>query len=348
MKNKIFTNFWEEKNGKVILNYGKWLFSVGIVEVIAYVAMIFYLLTSNSGSSANIIPVVIFSVGCILVSCYFVFLGEKIIHKHLSPGEILNNSTFVIVVVLIKFATLAIILILSGVNNIRFGLLDACEFILLYDSIKYKRVWHNEYLVAFKKHHSKKATSKSAHIKRKSLKLKKETPEEKIKAKKKKSIIFWSCLICFVLIIGILPFLNNIVFYTEEIIEETIPSQTVYTTTSELELGQQRVKTTGYDGKENVTYKVGKRLFSGEISREKIGSKTIIEATNTVIEKGTIRYRFMWCSDNYYLYYYEDDFNNNQNIGYTWSGEDECAKQGHGARVNVQNYAPPSRYYYFY
>ena len=338
---KNLADFWESKTGKTILSYGKWLIGVGILLIIGYSLFAIYMMSEFFLATTPVLYIIIYVISSLAFACYYITFGVRIIKKKLSPEKMSHDNTYVIVFVVLKIVVAIIVAILSSnTHSIQPGLLDVLEFILLYDAIKYKRKWHNDYCQAYKntkKTQSKKASQDSGL-----------STEEKIKRQKIKSYIIYFCVILFCIIIIILPLINNIVFYSEETSEEIISSQTVYEETSDIELGQSRVKVYGYDGKKEVVYKVGRRLFTGEVSREEVSDKIIVAAKDTVIEKGTKRYRFMWCSDNTYKYYYEDDYNSNKNIGYTWSGEDFCQKDGHGVRTNVADYPPPSRYYYYY
>lgn len=146
-----------------------------------------------------------------------------------------------------------------------------------------------------------------------------------------------------------LPWAMDVTLTSEEIKTERIDYQIVHEGTSDLELGQSRTKTKGVPGEKNVVYKVTRKMLSGEeVSREQIAERYVKQPVNEVIQDGATRYRFMWCSGDYYQYYEEDTFNSNPDIGFTWSGEDACAKNGPGHRTNVSNSPPPPKTNYYY
>ena len=136
---KKLEEFWESNEGKLIKGYGKWLIAYGIIVIL--VSAFFVESLEYSGQA---MLVVLYYLGSIAVSIYYINRGNAIKKMALSPSQIQSASTAVIVLQI--FFAIWTVILSGGAVKILFGLLDV---ITLLDAIRYKRNGHKAYLAAY-------------------------------------------------------------------------------------------------------------------------------------------------------------------------------------------------------
>lgn len=145
---KKLEEFWESNEGKLIKGYGKWLIAYGIIVILVSAFFLFYAISKLSVESLEYsdqaMVVVLYYLGSIAVSIYYINRGNAIKKMALSPSQIQSASTAVIVLQI--FFAIWTVILSGGAVKILFGLLDV---ITLLDAIRYKRNGHKAYLAAY-------------------------------------------------------------------------------------------------------------------------------------------------------------------------------------------------------
>lgn len=164
----------------------------------------------------------------------------------------------------------------------------------------------------------------------------KKTLKERIKFNNKKVLLVsYYTGLAVLMIIGVGVILNNIT--KTEIIErdEAIAFDTEYIDDDGLELGIEEVEQEGEEGTERVYYKEESYLISGAMLNSfQVDSETTKEPTKKIVRRGTRKWQYMYCSDNTYMSYTDEQFQD-KNTGFTHSSEDQCASGGHGNMVEL-------------
>jgi hypothetical protein len=124
-----------------------------------------------------------------------------------------------------------------------------------------------------------------------------------------------------------------------------------YTTTkvqdSSIELGDTQTEQLGADGIKTITYAEPKSLYNilfggGMKNSLKIKTSTITkQAVQEVINSGTLKYQYMYCSDGMYRYYTDAQFES-PDIGFTHKSTDYCAQNNEGTETQLANMPPKS------
>ena len=168
-----------------------------------------------------------------------------------------------------------------------------------------------------------------------SKKKERESFKEWRKTHRKALLITYYSVAAIVVAINIGIILNNIT--VTEVVErdEDIAFGTDYIDDDNLELWVEEVEKDGVNGSKKVYYNERKKWLSGEILESDItNTETEKEPVNQIVRRGTRKWQYMYCSDNTYMYYTDEQFQNTY-TGFTHASEDQCASSGHGSMTSL-------------
>lgn len=151
------------------------------------------------------------------------------------------------------------------------------------------------------------------------------------KTHRKTLLIVYYAVAAIVIVVNIGIILNNITI--TEVVErdEDIAFSTDYVDDGNLELWVEEVEREGVNGRKKVYYNERKKWLSGEVLESDVENvETEEEPISQVVRRGTRKWQYMYCSDNTYMYYTDEQFQNTY-TGFTHSSEDQCASSGHGS-----------------
>jgi hypothetical protein len=122
--------------------------------------------------------------------------------------------------------------------------------------------------------------------------------------------------------------------------------ETKYVDNNQIELGKQTITTHGSNGTTETTYDYKTSLLgwlfdkNNQRGQGKISTKVIVEPVAQEVQKGTLKYQYMWCSNGTYRYYTNEQFANPQ-TGFTNSSPDYCRESGQGYKEKLASAQGP-------
>lgn len=144
----------------------------------------------------------------------------------------------------------------------------------------------------------------------------------------------------------VLGWLSTTPYDYHEIENNQTPFETKYVENNQIELGNQTVTIHGLNGTTETTYDYKATLLewlfdkSNQRSRGKALTKVIAKPVAQEIQKGTLKYQYMWCSDGSSRFYTNEQFADPL-TGFTSSSPDYCSENGQGRKEKLASAQGP-------
>lgn len=112
-----------------------------------------------------------------------------------------------------------------------------------------------------------------------------------------------------------------------------------------IELGNTQTEQAGTNGTQKVTYSEPKSVFNaifGGGEEDKLIERTITvtkQPVQEIIDSGTLKYQYMYCSNGNYRYYTDTQFKN-PTTGFTHKSPDYCAQNHEGTETQLADTPP--------
>jgi hypothetical protein len=125
-----------------------------------------------------------------------------------------------------------------------------------------------------------------------------------------------------------------------------IPFETKYSDNNQIELGNQVITMHGSKGTTVFTYDYNASLLGwlfdkdNQRSKGKILSKVVVEPMTQEVQRGTLKYQYMWCTNGTSRSYTDEQFADPL-IGFTSSSPDDCSLNGQGRKEKIANARGP-------